>query len=358
MRSAASFVILSKPGGSTFSFASEVAASTRSRRLGAGLRPANSARALALMERCDHSSSSSRTMCLHGSAAISGHACLIAGAVSAQWWSLQLASVFSTESARGATTRRNAAFSLSSMASSSLLGALPPWLFLHSTEHLSASLSTASRLEGSSTSSMPNSIFRLPSHLFSTTALPPPRLQKRTRSECSPLSLSSSLANSFLLMPASSDLPGATASPSSASLSLSSISTRTGPAGAGAASAGSAGGSSGRAARASSASLAASSVFSRRSRASLSFGKSFRASSRSASASVHLCRARRATARLVKALKQASALRVKPSSKISEYSMTLLQEATASCQRNTLSSASALLVHRALQSLLYSSPSS
>mmetsp|Transcript_78521 Transcript_78521/g.230307 ORF Transcript_78521/g.230307 Transcript_78521/m.230307 type:complete len:290 (+) Transcript_78521:800-1669(+) len=80
----ASCAWFSSPGGKRFSFVSCVTTSRRSRRCGSGLRPANSAMALALMDLCDHSRSSSRTAWRHVMQESNGHTCLTAGAVSAQ----------------------------------------------------------------------------------------------------------------------------------------------------------------------------------------------------------------------------------------------------------------------------------
>mmetsp|Transcript_62223 Transcript_62223/g.161415 ORF Transcript_62223/g.161415 Transcript_62223/m.161415 type:complete len:426 (-) Transcript_62223:183-1460(-) len=114
-RSDACLARSSNPGGSIFSFDSVVTASMRSLRCGSGCLAANSAMAFALIVRCDHSNNSSSTGWRHSSQASSGHTCLTAGAVSAQWWSLPLpASTCSTATARGAAARRKALASLSS----------------------------------------------------------------------------------------------------------------------------------------------------------------------------------------------------------------------------------------------------
>mmetsp|Transcript_107237 Transcript_107237/g.218831 ORF Transcript_107237/g.218831 Transcript_107237/m.218831 type:complete len:258 (+) Transcript_107237:1775-2548(+) len=248
-----------------------------------------------------------------------------------------------------------------------------PWLFLQRMQHRSTSLNTMSSLEGSATSSATLRSILRPCHasspLFLGAGADGPsflRAQKSTRSAGFSRNLSRRAAKSLLLRPARE--PGCAAGTASSSSSLSSISTCTGPSAFSAGSTGSptaadssvAGGAAcserrlGTCFSSSSAAL----VFSRRSLASRSRGKSRSASSRSSTASCQRCRARSAAARRTKALKQASALFRKPSSKISEYSMTLLHEAMASCQRKTFVSAKALLVQSALSSRLYSKPSS
>mmetsp|Transcript_7932 Transcript_7932/g.25061 ORF Transcript_7932/g.25061 Transcript_7932/m.25061 type:complete len:269 (-) Transcript_7932:816-1622(-) len=265
---------------------------------------------------------------------------------------------------RGVTTRRKAATSLPSGVSSSSTfvrcstslrrGTTRPWLFFHRTEHRSASLKAPSSPDGSATSSTDSSLtLRVsPSEAFGPP--PPRRAQKTLRWEGSPLSFLRRVANSCLPRPPKELVCArgtACRDSASSSSSLSSISTLTGP-----------GEASGWCSSCFSLTCLSSSqealVFSYRSRASLSFGKSRSASSKSRSASLHLCRARSAAARRTKALKHASELFSKPSSKISAYSMTLLQEPMASRQRKTFSSARALFVHSALQSRLYSRPSS
>mmetsp|Transcript_8977 Transcript_8977/g.16402 ORF Transcript_8977/g.16402 Transcript_8977/m.16402 type:complete len:235 (-) Transcript_8977:734-1438(-) len=233
-------------------------------------------------------------------------------------------------------------------------------------QHRSMSLSTMSSFEGSTTASTFRSIFR-PTHWscfgFVAEESSPFRAQNSIRSESLDFRSFSSCLYCCSVIPSRKlicVLTGTMAVSSSASSSLSSISTRTGPLTFSSTSSCTLGASlpgdcSSWAFRASS---QAARVFSSRSRASRLVGKIVSASSRSFNASSHLCRARNAVARRVKALKQASALRLKPSSKISAYSITLLQELIASCHRKTLSSASALLVHSALQSRRYSRPSS
>mmetsp|Transcript_93799 Transcript_93799/g.265282 ORF Transcript_93799/g.265282 Transcript_93799/m.265282 type:complete len:329 (+) Transcript_93799:1552-2538(+) len=255
-------------------------------------------------------------------------------------------------SARGATTRRNAASCSSSAASASSCSVALAWAFFQRMQHRSASLRTPSSPDGPVTSSAAGSLILCPSVL----QLPRSRAQKAARSPWSSRNRDARDANSGLLSPASDPACAGAARNASASSSssLSSISTRTGPGGL--AEAGPA--ATVAPSRRPRASLSAARVFSSMSRASLSLGNSCRASSRSATASLHMCSARSAVARRMKALKHASALLSKPSSKISAYSITLLHDSMASRQRKTLSSASALLVQSALQSLRYSRPSS
>mmetsp|Transcript_114966 Transcript_114966/g.330176 ORF Transcript_114966/g.330176 Transcript_114966/m.330176 type:complete len:528 (-) Transcript_114966:884-2467(-) len=385
-RCAAILARSSKPGGSMFSLVSFATASTRSLRCGSGWRAAKSAIVRALIARWDHSRSNSSTPWRHSSDDMRGHTCLTAGAVSAQWCSLPTARTCSTATTRGATTRKKASASSSRSSgrtplrcfTSSRSGTTRPCRFFHSTAQRSASLMASSSREGSETSStFFKSTLRLSSFLLVAMSAAPRRAQKSTRSDSVLPRRPSNARKSFRLSFASAleerEAAAASSSVASSSSSLSSISIRMGPCGAGsdagcdsAAAGGSGSTIAGVAAALASAwrhwALAASSaanrVLSKRSRASRSFGNSFNASSKSSAASDQRCSALSAAARRTKALKHESALFLKPSSKISEYSMTLLQDAMASCQRKTLSSAKALFVHNALLPRWYSKPSS